>query len=400
MARLFVLARYHPNGTLDSTFSGDGKVITTFYQERAHLTSLAVDSAGRIVTAGSAGPADVGWSNFAVARHNGVDGELDFGFYGAGRVIEGFALPYFLTNGNAVAIDADDRIVVAGRASDGGPNDRFALIRFKPTGQVDLPFKVTTDFGGTSGAHSVAIDAAGRIVAAGYAVVNFRHRFAVARYTSAGALDTTFSGDGKVTTDFAANEDARGKALAIDTSGRIVAVGWATIGGTDQIAVARYTSTGALDTVFSGDGKVTQNFAGNEGAWGKALAIDTSGRVVAAGSAKVGGKRQFALTRYTWTGAPDTTFSGDSKVTTDFVDSEWSEIHAVAIDAGGRIVAAGHVMTAAGPKFALARYHSNGTLDPNFSGDGRVVTDISGEAEAVTIDADGKILVGGYVDEP
>jgi uncharacterized delta-60 repeat protein len=145
---------------------------------------------------------------------------------------------------------------------------------------------------------------------------------------------------------------------------------------------------GDLDPSFGRDGRVTTTFAG--GASARALAIQPDGKIVAAGQS--GGR--FGLARYGGAGVLDPTFGGDGRVTTDFTaGDDWA--NSVAVQDDGRIVAVGH---ADYRRFAIARYDTDGTLDPTFAGDGTVTsnfapgTDI---ANAVAIQSDGAIVVAG-----
>ena len=171
----------------------------------------------------------------------------------------------------------------------------FALARYNPNGSLDTSFsgdgKQTTDFGGSDagergGAPGRRQDRRGRRGGAG-------GDFALARYNPNGSLDTSFSGDGKQTTDFGGFDGANGVALQGD--GKIVAVG---VGGaSDDFALARYNPNGSLDTSFSGDGKQTTDFGGSDQANGVALQGD--GKIVAVGvGLGTDGTNDFALARY------------------------------------------------------------------------------------------------------
>jgi uncharacterized delta-60 repeat protein len=187
-----------------------------------------------------------------------------------------------------VAIQSNGKIVVAGYA--GGD---FALARYNPNGSLDPTFsgdgKQMTDFGRFDGANGMAIQPDGRIVAAGFAL---NGDFGLARYKPNGALDLTFSGDGKQTTDFGGGSDGA-SGVALQGDGKIVAVGRG--GPGDDFALARYNPNGALDPTFSGDGMQTTDFgASGDGALGVALQGD--GKIVAVGGGGPGG--DFALARY------------------------------------------------------------------------------------------------------
>ena len=112
-----------------------------------------------------------------------------------------------------------------------------------------------------------------------------------------GDLDPTFDGDGKVTTDFAGSTD-EGKGVAIQGDGKIVAAGVAFASGTDDFALVRYNTDGSLDTTFDGDGRVTTDFAGSTDQ-ANGVVIQGDGKIVAAGYALVSGNFDFALARYT-----------------------------------------------------------------------------------------------------
>jgi len=179
----------------------------------------------------------------------------------------------------------------------GSSDGDFALARYTSSGVLDPSFsrdgRVTTDFGSSEndGAYDVAVQSSdGRIVAAGRGGANLD--FALARYTTGGVLDLSFSGDGKVKTDFGSSAD-QAHGLAIQRNGRIVATGL----GATAMTVARDTTVGALDTSLSGDGKVTIDFGDPAAATGVAIQ-PSNGRIVAAGIVSRFTDADFAVARY------------------------------------------------------------------------------------------------------
>jgi uncharacterized delta-60 repeat protein len=374
----FVLARYNPDGSLDTTFSGDG-VQATDFERGDGAKAVALQANGKIVAAGIATDVD-GAEHFAVARYN-PNGSLDTTFSGDGKQTTDLGRLDFA---NGVAIQADGKIVAAGQG-----NGNFALARYNPNGSLDSTFsgdgKQTTDFGGGDAANGVAIQGDGKIVAVGYDGTTANRAFALARYNPNGSLDTTFSGDGKQTTDFGGID--RAAAVALQGNGRIVAVG----GANADFALARYNLNGSLDTTFSGDGKQTTDFGGG-GDIANAVAIQGDGKIVAAGQ----GTGNFALARYNLNGSLDPTFSGDGKQTTDFGGSDTA--NGVAVQADGKIIAVGSGGSLF-ENFALARYDPNGTLDPSFSEDGTQTNSFGGDDEAtgVAVQPDGKIVAVGSI---
>ncbi len=377
-------------GDLDPTFDADGLVITDFATMDDSAAAVAIQSDGKIITVGRAD--ESGNRNFALARYN-TNGSLDITFDTDGKVTTDFAGGE--DSAAAVAIQADGKIVVAGFATETG-NRNFALARYNTNGSLDNTFdtdgKVTTDFSGDDSAAGVAIQADGKIVAVG--VTGVVTDFALARYNTNGSLDNTFDTDGKVTTDFDGDADGAA-AVKIQADGKIVAAGQATdVLGNRNFGLARYNTNGSLDNTFDTDGKVTTDFAGSlDQAF--ALAIQADGKIVAAGLALPG--PDFALARYNTNGSLDTGFDTDGKVTTDFA-GESDVAFGVAIQANGKIVAAGLASVAGDSNFGLARYNTNGSLDNTFSVDGKVTTDFGSginQAFGVAIQPDGKIVAAG-----
>jgi uncharacterized delta-60 repeat protein len=149
---------------------------------------------------------------------------------------------------HAVAIQADGKIVRAGESE-----DRFLIARYDADGTIDGTFgdsgEVSPYLGwGTEGiAYAVAIQADGKIVAAGVS----GNKFALARYNADGAADTTFGGDGSVTTHLGSKSFDLAFAVAVQPDGKLVAAGVSN----DRFALVRYRANGKLDTTFSGDGR-------------------------------------------------------------------------------------------------------------------------------------------------
>jgi uncharacterized delta-60 repeat protein len=190
-------------------------------------------------------------------------------------------------------------------------------------------------------ASAVAVQADGRIVVAGFAAG--AGRFAVVRYTTAGALDPTFSGNGKA---LLAHGFASGLVVH---AGKIVAAG----GGNDRFAVVRLNGNGGLDPTFGRSGVVRTGFGGIR-ADGQAVAIQASGRIVVAGST-TSGRGRLALARYTTAGALDQSFGRGGRVLTAFPHARSTFAAAMALQAGGRIVVVGRASRLGG-RLALARY--------------------------------------------
>jgi uncharacterized delta-60 repeat protein len=343
------------DGGVDTTFGGDGKVTTNFNTGPDWVNALALQPDGKIVAVGANRPARGNNVRLALARYNS-NGGLDTTFGGDGKVTTNFTSGYDYAED--VALQADGKIVVAGGAGRAG--GRFALARYNVDGSLDATFggdgKVATNFAtGSDNAVAVAIQADAKIVAGGWSgpARSNNYRFAVTRYSSDGGLDTTFGGDGKVTTNFTDGNDYAWD-MALQSDGKIVLVGAAARAG-ERFALARYHDSGTLDAGFGGDGKVITNLnTGSDVATG--VAVQGDGRIVAAGwsGPSRSNDYRFAVARYNSDGGLDSTFSGDGNVTTNFTsgnDYAWD----MALQADGKIVGVGGARGAGG-RFAVARY--------------------------------------------
>jgi uncharacterized delta-60 repeat protein len=201
------------------------------------------------------------------------------------------------------------------------------------------------------GAYALQIDASGRLVVA---ASGGGGRFLVARYTTAGMLDTTFDADGIATAAIGHLADAY--ALGIQADGKLVVAGRSTPthGGYFDIAVARFNADGTLDTAFGTGGATTTSFSTFDDE-ARALVIQGNGKIVVAASAIGDPSADFVMARFDTNGTLDATFDGDGKVTT-FIREGGDRAYALAIDAEGRLVAAGYSAEFASWDIALARY--------------------------------------------
>ncbi len=237
----------------------------------------------------------MGFNFLAVVRYK-LDGSLDTTF-GIGVII----VTTISGRGNAVAIQKDGKIVVVG---DLGFN--FVVVRFNTDGSFDVNFGTggieITDFGGSDSGNAVALQKDGKIVVAGTAVIGDED-FAVARYNTDGKLDPTFNPTGglpgTVTTNFGGiiSTDDEGNAVIIQKDGKIIVAGTSDAEGTDDFAIARYNTDGGLDVTFNPTGSlpgtVTTDF-GISTDRGKAVALQKDGKIVVAGDSN----NDFAVARY------------------------------------------------------------------------------------------------------
>ncbi len=279
-----------------------------------------------------------------------------------------------------------------------------ALVQAQSDGDLDLDFGglgwVYFDYGGLDSGRAVALQSDGKIVMAGYTHDRGLGNFALVRFNSDGTVDGDFGIAGQVITDFdMANDEAH--AMVIQSDGRIVVGGSAVVGGDEDFALARYNTDGSLDTTFGVGGLVTTDFYG--GGWRDriyALALDYQDRIIAVGSAENVGDSDFALARYRTTGELDRTFgpAATGLVTTNF-GFIGDRAYAVTIQNGEKIVVGGQAgSSGSNSDFALARYNLDGALDGDFSDDGQLTTDFgttTSYCSALLIQNEERIIAAG-----
>jgi len=322
-------------------------------------------------------------------------GSLDANFGSAGRVTAVMA-----GGATAIALQADGRIVAVG----GSKVERFnadgtADQNFGTGGQADFVFANATE----NFAQGVAIAPDGTIVVVGYARSLSRDDFAVARYTSNGALDASFASAGHLIVDFGA-ASARGAGIAIQSDGAIVVAGQATLSRSPffdtDFAAARLTTTGALDPTFGTGGKTTINIAGATD-FATAVAIHSDGKIVLTGHAAVdgGSNGNVGIVRLTSTGAPDGTFGTSGIVNTNLgLGDVTREAFDLAIQSDGKVVITGEVQVQGVFNVLVARFTTSGALDATFGTNGMTTTAFTtnGDAgNAIALQSDGKIVVAG-----
>src|SRR6476646_8596292 len=399
----FALVRYNSDGSLDTSFNSNGKVTTAVGTGTCKGQGVALHGDGKIVVVGHSFNA-AGQSCFTVLRY-GADGNLDTSFGDSGKVTTTVAKD---SNADSVAMQSDGKIVVAGNAFIDRNNNDFGIVRYNANGTLDTTFngtgKATADFGAHDLGRSVAVHRDGRIVVAGYSTSESKKQCALACLKANGNLDTSFNGTGKVTTNFGGEGDAEGQGVATQSDGRTVVVGYATVGGVQQFAIARYNTDGALDTSFGGTGRVL-TAVGISGSNATGVALQKDGKIVVAGYAVNNSGRiyDFACLRYNADGSLDQSFGDHGKVTTDVGDGKASSL---AVQEN-KIIVAGSAYDGDNNEFAVVRYNSSGKLDMSFNSAGSVLTAVGSkpsEAEdttprvsmAVISDPDGYTNVRDY----
>jgi uncharacterized delta-60 repeat protein len=380
-------------GDLDASFGAGGKVVTDLFGEFDGVVSVLVQSDGKIVAVGNAGVF------CAAVRYDNL-GNRDLTFGDGGMALIGFDGGLALD----AAMQADDRIVIVGRGGGIDSFADFAIARLDANGTVDATFNggavvlahLTDDF---DAATAVAIQADGKIVVAGRAFgTGASADFGIVRYTAAGVLDGGFGAGGIVITDFFGDKDGASD-IKIQTDGKIVVAGDAKNGAVNGYALARYDADGHTDATFGTGGKVFDGYGGNLGT-GNALAIQTDGKIVVAGrSGSLGANANFGVARYDTFGVIDAAFGiGGTRLIDFYGDDE--AVSSVVLQPDGKLIVGGTIKNASATlDFGLARLDADGNLDAGFGTGGKVSTDFFGfddGAGSLFVQTDGKILLGGF----
>jgi uncharacterized delta-60 repeat protein len=404
-------------GDLDPAFGSGGRVLFT-PGNGSWASGAALQPDGKIVLAGTVtnappppplpprGPSDESPDFLAVRM--AANGALDESF-GSG----GFAqIPIDLGNSNsdfanAVAPAPNGTLVLGGYATTVVGGSDSVIVRLTSAGAPDPSFAgdgiQTVDIGAGQSdlVYGVAVQPDGKVVAAGWDSSGL----AVFRIDTDGSLDPTFGEGGIVDTPIgepAGRDEAR--AVAVTGDGKIVVAGvsdaeWPYIG---KVAVARYLPTGQLDPAFGTGGIVLTAGPPGERAAAYTLALQPDGRIVVGGDVfPWGSSGRSIIARYLPTGALDASF-GDGGIVFTGDDTD-GLVLSLAVDADGKLVAAGYAPIGGSAHFALARFHSDGSPDGSFGSGGTQTYDVGGISYALLIDggarravAAGSSLVDGY----
>ena len=431
----FVVARYMPNGSLDTSFDGDGIASSSFTGIYTEARGVVVQANGRIVVVGVSG------NSIAAVRYL-ANGTLDTTFDGDGKLERQISAS---DSANAVAVQANGRIVIAGTSLPTGSFRRSVLaMRLLPSGALDRSFdgdgfamtnatSSSTEFG-----NGISIQADGKLVVSGHSRASFTDRLALFRYNSDGSLDPTFDGDGVklVGVSTVGGSNYTGNGVVVQSDGKIVtqanslvyrfnsdgssdttfnSFGFAGVLGSSRslsvlangsilvpgvynqlYGIAKLNADGSRDLTFSRDGH-------EFGSPGSSVDVAAASILQADGKQLVVGNsnNRFGIARYNSNGTLDTTYGQGGKATVAFADAWDVKAKDVAVQADGKILIVGssryYTGTNLKDRFTLVRLNPNGSLDTTFAGDGiaEVDSEGSGGGNSVTVQANGRIVVAG-----
>ncbi len=466
------IVRLNSDGTLDTSFDGDGKIYIQAGDSNDESRDVLVDINGKIVVAGTT--MSGGFFRMFCLRLNN-NGTLDTGFDSDGKVIISIGANDYA---NSVAMYSTDNRIVLGGYSDNGTKWDFACVRLLSDGTLDnnfdsdgkLVIPVTGQFNAAKIVAIQPID--GKILLAGYGYNGQYTDFAVVRLNPEdGSLDANFDGDGiklfpvgptfdevksvisqisdgsiilggrGVHQEIIGNQlvshsyftfakllrdgtldnsfDTDGKVLypilgyndvlssiAQRSDGKIVATGFTSSGNASAVGVMQLNTDGSLDINFDNDGKLSQPI-GNDIDLANSIAIQPSdNKLILAGRSYMpysnGTGSDFSAIRLNTDGSLDNSFDGDGKI--NISNAGFDEALAVAVSpADGKAVIVGYGYNGTKNDFFIVRLNTDGSLDNTFDGDGKKLLPISigqDKALGVAIQSDGKIVIVGVSSIP
>ena len=334
------LIRYNSDGSLDNTFGNNG-IFQSATADADLLESATMQQDGKIVYVGWA------WDRGLISRVN-VNGTFDSTFG-----INGTVLDTTLFDANSVVIEPDGKIVVAGHTL---KHQRLSIIRYNQDGTRDIKFgsfestALGMDFFQGKGKLAVQVD--GKVVGTVSVSNGWNDEIAVVRYDSNGYPDSTFSDDGIAITSYGGLLEAASVSIQNE---KIIIGGYLDNGSDKDFALVRFNPNGNIDSSFGSAGKVITSLGYHDDGI-SSIAIQTDGKIIAAGNSYVGTQSGMALIRYQSNGTLDSTFNSNS-VTVESVQS-WNYLGSIVLQPDNNIIAGGTVNGSVG----LLRFLSGMTV--------------------------------------
>ena len=395
------------------TGPGDGIVVNDLGGgDMDWARSVTIDAQNRILALGSI---DDGccFRGVTLSRYL-ADGTLDTSFDGDGIAVPN--LPELgWEYGEDLALQDDGSFVIGGWGTNGSDQDML-FARLLPDGTPDPGFAgdgdVSYQYAPADNAYllAVAVQDDGRIVGVG----NNNEFITVARLNTDGSLDTTFDGpgppgDGAFLLDATANFDY-GEDVAVQPDGKIVVAGYTGWGSPDWMVFARLNADGSLDTTFDGpgppgDGSFGLQFNPGLDSGAASVIVARDGDIVATGWADNGTDYDAVLVRLNPDGSLDTGFSGDGRVVVAG-GTGYQDGLALVEQEDGRILVTGTVQVGGDDQVFVARVTADGNIDADLDADsgagaGLITTDVTATDDVgrdIALLPDGDIVVAGSTD--
>lgn len=371
----FLVSKFTADGIPVASFgNNDGAAITDISGDQDVAVDAIIQADGKIVVAGYANIKSEkyswGQSDFALARYN-LDGSLD-GTFGSGNGIITTDITGNQDSVMSILAQPDGRLLAVGYAYvDGDTEYDFALARYNQDGSLD------TTFGGGDGFLTTAISAYqdspsgaclladGKIIVAGLTSnpLTTGFDFVLVKYNADGSLDTSFSGDGVVTTDISGNPSQPSQEswpyIAIQSDEKILLAGTASGASGAERVLVRYNVDGSLDDGFGVGGIVK---FGNLSGYSSGVATQSDGEIIVSSTAS---NSIIELFRFNTDGSIDNSFGTNGVATLDFAYG--CQASSINVQDDGKILLTGNFFDAASNSILLlSRFTQDGVLDSTF----------------------------------
>lgn len=402
IALLVYLIGFSQSGEIDTSFGTNGKVITGFGSNNNTANAVAFQPDGKFIVGGGY-ISNRGDFDFALARYNS-NGSLDTSFGEEGKVVTDFGTSNNYSHVHSVYVLPDGKIMALGSSGVESLIPRLVIVRYNANGTIDAGFgsngKIVSQFFSMSHQGNKLVflpDGKFLVTSVKRYSTDTTYYFGVERYTADGLLDTDFGTNGETVTSFGTGMNIP-SAITLQSDGKILVTGRYQATNLPQMAVARFNANGTLDTTFDGDGKVVTTFG--TGIIGEAfhISVNPDNKIAVAGIL-YSPVRSLGLLRYNPNGSLDTSFDGDGKVITIFADG-YDNISSITKQADGKFLIVirsdNYALTAS--DLVVRRFNATGVLDTTFGNNGQISTTFNtgtNEAQAAGISPDGKIVLVG-----
>ena len=382
------------SGTVDTTYASAG-IMALDWGADSQMESSLILNAGSVLISGYAYSNNQ--SDFFMAKVQPQGGlDTTFGSSGVARIDfnsgDDFAHSQFQ--------DLQGNFVLAGSATTGG-SSQIALARLTSAGILDFSFgafgKVVTAAGTTSSeARCVIVDPSGLIVTFGSSLSGGVTSLTLTRYLANGSLDTTFGTGGILTKSLGAGPDVI-LSCAQQPDGKLVAVGYSTQNGQEDVILLRFLLNGNLDTAFANAGVFLLDIQSQSQDRLYSVALQPDGKIVAGGYTQ-SSQSDFLILRLNIDGTLDNSFGTGGKAVFS-LGAGPNEIRSLALQSNGSILATGFLTLGAETEIATARLLANGLLDSSFGTNGQSLVSINHTNDQglnLAVQSNGKLLVGGF----
>jgi uncharacterized delta-60 repeat protein len=377
-------------GSLDPSFGTGGVALTDFGFEDLGY-AMALQSDGKIVVGGKSGTSSY---DISVARYN-ANGTLDTTFSGDGKYLDTLGIH---ATCNAVCIQPDGKIVLGGFANVGGFKYFTMRLNANGTRDTSYDFDgvAFAQLLVYNLATSMALQPDGKIVQTGKTFTSNAY-FGTVRYNTDGSLDSTFGGTGIVLTGFSTGTN-NAECIALQADGKILVGGTdGSYNTNSNVCIVRYNTDGSIDSTFDADGILIDSISAaglDDNA--KAIAVQADGKILLSGQTNTAAGWDFAVYRFNPDGTRDMMFDGDGAATASQTADDYA--YGMTLQPDGKIIVVGYGSVISND-FLVARFNSDGSLDVTFDNDGLVYSHLGNSlsvALAAAVQPDSKIVVAGY----